>query len=108
MQKPFQLSDDMLREIDEQVTTAIKQERLPLLETREHTHGPFEDVAIMAQALKRTFRTATGWNHLSDIEREAMDMIASKFSRILSGKSMERQHWEDVTGYAKLIEEKCI
>ncbi len=36
-----------------------------------------------------------------------MDMIALKFSRILSGKSLEKQHWEDVVGYAKLAEKLC-
>ena len=108
MQKPFKLSDQMLKEIDEQVAVATHQERLPLLETRQHTHGSFEDNAILSQALKRAFREVPGWNHLTDIEREAMDMIALKFSRILSGKSMERHHWEDVVGYAKLVEEKCF
>lgn len=82
--------------------------RLPLLETREHTHGSYQNVAIMAQAIKSMIRASPGWLNLTDIERESMDMIALKFSRILSGKSMEKQHWEDVVGYAKLVEEKCV
>lgn len=81
--------------------------RLPLLETRAHTHGSFQDNAIVSQAIKSFFRASAGWQRLTDIERESMDMIALKFSRILSGKSMERQHWEDVVGYAKLVEEQC-
>lgn len=82
--------------------------RLPLLETRQTTHGNFEDNAIISQSIKDMFRSAPGWKRLTDIERESMDMIALKFSRILSGKSMSKQHWEDVVGYAKLVEEKCI
>ncbi len=81
--------------------------RLPLLATRQTTHGSFEDNAILSQKLKATVHSVPGWNALTDIEREAIDMICLKFSRILSGKSMEKQHWEDVVGYAKLVEEKC-
>ena len=107
MQKPFKLPNDMLAEIERDVADQ-REPRLPLLEEREHTHGTFEDNAIISQSFKRMFRAGPGWNQLSDIEREAMDMIALKFSRILSGKSMSRQHWEDVVGYAKLVEEKCF
>ena len=82
--------------------------RPPLLIERGKTHGSFEDNAIISQSIKRMLRAAPGWESLTDIEREAMDMIALKFSRILSGRSLEKQHWEDVVGYAKLIEERCI
>lgn len=107
MQKPFKLPNDMLAEIERDID-AQPQHSLPLLNDRQQTHGTFEDNAIISQAFKRMFRTGPGWNHLTDIEREALDMIALKFSRILSGKSMSRQHWEDVVGYAKLVEEKCF
>jgi len=107
MQKPFKLPNDMLAEIERDVADQ-REPRLPLLEERQHTHGTFEDNAIISQSFKRMFRAGPGWNTLSDIERESMDMIALKFSRILSGKSMSKQHWEDVVGYAKLVEEKCF
>lgn len=82
--------------------------RAPLLVTRESTHGSFADNAAVSQMLKRVLRSSAGWERLTDIEREAMDMICLKFSRILSGKSRERQHWEDVVGYGKLAEEDCL
>ena len=78
-----------------------------LLTDRQSTHGDFGDNARVSQSLKRIFRAELGWELLTDTEREAMDMIALKFSRILSGKSLERQHWEDVVGYAKLAEKLC-
>ena len=96
---------DLEQEIAE---LAADTARAPLLIERQMTHGSFEDNANFSQELKSIFRSYRGWNHLSAIEREAMDMIALKFSRILSGKSMERQHWEDVRGYAALVEEKCM
>ncbi len=81
--------------------------RCKLLAERQTTHGSFADNAMMSQALKDILRGSPGWLFLTSIERESMDMICLKFSRILSGKSMEKQHWEDVVGYAKLVEEKC-
>ena len=78
-----------------------------LIAQRQNTHGEFGDNARVSQAIKRIMRTEPGWELLTDTERESMDMIALKFSRILSGKSLERQHWEDVTGYAKLAERLC-
>lgn len=96
---------DLEQEIAE---LAAVSPREPLLIERQMTHGSFEDNAMLSQELKDTLRAQPGWNHLTAIEREAIDMICLKFSRILSGKSMERQHWEDVKGYAALIEEKCM
>ena len=86
---------------------AASAERDPLLNTRQNTHGSFADNARVSQAIKRIFRDEPGWGLLTDVERESMDMIALKFSRILSGKSLELQHWEDVRGYAALAEEQC-
>ena len=103
----FKLPNDMLSEIEREVATQPQHE-LPLLNERQTTHGSFEDNAIISQSFKRMFRAGPGWNTLSDIEREAMDMIALKFSRILSSRSLSKQHWEDVVGYAKLVEEKCF
>ena len=105
--RTFKLPNDMLAEIERDVA-AQPQHELPLLNERQTTHGSFVENAIISQALKRMFRANNGWNNLSDIERESLDMIALKFSRILSGRSMSKQHWEDVVGYAKLVEEKCV
>ena len=82
-------------------------QRHPLLNVRQTTHGSFEDNAVISQKLKKTLRKSSGWEGLTNIEQEAMDQICLKFSRILSGRSMEKQHWEDVVGYAKLVEERC-
>lgn len=101
--RPFDVSK-MLEGVGSPVE---KPTREPLLTTRQTTHGSFQDNAILSQSLKSFMRASPGWAKLTDIEREAIDMISLKFSRILSGKSMERQHWEDVAGYAKLVEEQC-
>ena len=94
--EPFKITDEMMNEA-----------RDPLLVTRQSTHGDFAENARISQIIKEAYRSSPGWEKLTDVERESMDMIALKFSRVLSGKSMERQHWEDVAGYAKLVEERC-
>lgn len=73
-----------------------------IIRERQVTHGTFEDNARVSQTLKLLLRAEPGWLKLTDVERECMDMIALKFSRMLSGRSLEKQHWEDVVGYAKL------
>lgn len=78
-----------------------------LTNTRQSTHGDFRTNARLSQHLKAVFRSYDGWDHLDDVEKEAMDMMALKFSRIISGRSLERQHWEDVEGYAHLALKEC-
>lgn len=100
--RPFDVS-----KIEEELEMPVNP-RLPLLETREHTHGKYQDVAIISQSLKSFMRASGGWANLTDIERESMDMIAVKFARTLAGRSMSKQHWEDVEGYARLVVEQCV
>ena len=82
-------------------------DRDPLLTERQTTHGNFKQNAELSQALKDNARFFGHWKKIDPVEQEAIDMIFLKFSRILSGKSLERQHWEDVVGYAKLALEQC-
>jgi hypothetical protein len=44
---------------------------------------------------------------LIPVHREALDMIALKLSRILSGQANFKDHWDDIAGYAKLGSEAC-
>ena len=73
-----------------------------LLTEREKTHGPFMATAAKAQQLKDAMQGGKNWGELDDIQREALQMIASKIARILSGNSSEVDHWKDIAGYANL------
>jgi hypothetical protein len=44
---------------------------------------------------------------MPDAQIEALDMIALKLSRILSGQANFKDHWDDIAGYAKLGAEAC-
>jgi hypothetical protein len=95
---------------EEAINSEAVEEALPverLTQERRQTHGNFRDNARLSQKLKSTFRSTAAWDYLDDVEKESLDMIALKISRILSGKSLERQHWEDVEGYAHLAVKEC-
>lgn len=77
-----------------------------ILLERASTHGEFTNVANIAQTLKSIFRT--GNIHLNDVQKESLDMIAGKISRILAGDPNEPDHWLDIEGYARLARERII
>jgi len=81
-------------------------ERDPLLEERQKTHGSFRQNAMVSQRIKEILRVH-GTLPRSEIHREALDLIATKVSRILSGQASHRDHWDDIAGYAKLGSEAC-
>lgn len=87
-------------------TTTTAPDRDPLLVARQRTHGDFATGARISQRLKAIFATSTG-GLMSAEHREAMDMIALKLSRILSGQANYCDHWDDIAGYAKLASEAC-
>ena len=78
-----------------------------LLQERGTTHGSFESNAYFGQQLRALFRESPHWHKMPPEHREALDLIACKVSRILSGQSTFGDHWADVAGYAKLAEKAC-
>ena len=68
---------------------------------RDHQHGGVQAVGETAQRIKGTMRSTTNWTLMSYGGREALDMIAHKIGRVLNGDDPhDRQHWEDIAGYA--------
>lgn len=108
MQKPFDVSTLLENAVEEEVIRKYSPPKVEeLTHDRNSTHGDFRTNAALSQALKAVLRSYEGWDHLDDVEKEVMDMIALKFSRVLSGRSLEKQHWEDVEGYAHLALREC-
>jgi hypothetical protein len=73
-----------------------------LLAERQTTHGDFATNALYSQHLKALMHSSPGWASMTDVQREALEMIALKLSRILSGQADYRDHWDDIAGYARL------
>jgi hypothetical protein len=77
------------------------------LNERGATHGDFRENARMSQAIKRVYEASPAWAALDDVEREALELIAFKSARILTGGGHGPKHadnWRDIAGYATLAE----
>lgn len=81
--------------------------RDPLLIEREKTHGNYHIQGAWAQNVKDMIRQTAKWHSLTGAQQESLDLIITKMSRILHGNPMEKDHWSDISGYAKLGGEAC-
>jgi hypothetical protein len=74
------------------------------LAEKKRTHGDFNDHARLAQALKDA--VVNDRSRLIPIHREAIDMILHKIARICAGDPNVHDHWDDISGYAKITSER--
>ena len=72
-------------------------------EIKEQENGQFQDQAIASQMIKDLCRDCGIWGDLSDVQKESLDMIAHKIARILAGNQDNKDHWDDIAGYASLV-----
>lgn len=73
-----------------------------LTNERGTTHGDWIQQSMLGNSLKRLMRGSQNWDDLKPHQAEALDMIATKISRILTGNQNEPDHWDDISGYAFL------
>jgi len=86
------------------------------LAERGSRYGDFTSHARIAQALQGVMRSAANpfgsdvtsdeWNRLSDVQKQALTVIADKIARILNGDPEYVDNWHDIAGYAKLVEDR--
>ena len=79
-----------------------------LLQKREDQYGSFMFGANIAIRLKGIMHNAIAQKdlHLAPDQMLALDMIAVKISRILSGNPSHKDSWVDIAGYAKLVADR--
>ena len=78
-----------------------------ILAERRNQHGDFSVHAVLTQRLKAVaWSDVGGYSSLTDVQREAVDMILHKIGRILAGNPNHRDHWDDIAGYAKLVSDR--
>ncbi len=78
-----------------------------LLNERHTTHGSFADNARVGQRLRAFWRSQASWESMPEQQREALDHMAGKLSRIFSGQATFADHWADIAGYAELARQAC-
>lgn len=79
---------------------------LNTLTEREKRYGKFMDNASTAQFIKEVMRDSPMWGELEWDQAEALDLIASKIGRMLSGDVNYIDNWHDIAGYATLVERR--
>lgn len=73
---------------------------------RDAQYGRFYDNARITQLVKFAFRSGPNWDKLEPDQKEALEQIASKIGRMLTGNFNYLDSWHDIAGYAKLIEDR--
>lgn len=78
------------------------------LAERGKRYGDFGPYSSIAQRIKAAMYLAPKWGGLYDDQKEALEMIALKIGRILNGDPNYPDHWHDIAGYAKLVEDALL
>lgn len=73
-----------------------------ILAQRQKTHGDFNTNATVSQACKSLIHTSPSYEEMTDVQKEALEMIFYKVARILGGDPHLEDHWDDIAGYALL------
>lgn len=83
------------------MTTDVKT----LTEDRASQHGDFAERSAIAQGIKSVIHNSPLWqgHSLKPYQRQALDEIAGKISRVLAGDPDVIDHWDDIAGYAGLV-----
>lgn len=79
-----------------------------LLKQRGSTHGDFTENSRISQGIKTVIRTGINWEQLPDYHKEALEMIAHKIGRWLSGDYMYDDNPKDIAGYSTLVVERIV
>lgn len=77
-----------------------------LINERAKTHGDYMVQSQITQDLKTIIRFSPNYDKMSAAQREALDMFSHKIGRILAGDPNEKDHWDDIAGYARLVADR--
>lgn len=73
-----------------------------IIAERDTTHGNYAAQSAVSQAIKKAMAGGKNWSSMLPPQREALELIAVKLARIVSGDPYHLDHWLDICGYAKL------
>lgn len=74
-----------------------------ILAQRQKTHGNFETHASISQGLKAVMHSSPNWDELSDVQKEALEMVQHKIGRLLNGDFTYLDNVVDILGYTELM-----
>lgn len=73
-----------------------------VLEERGKRYGEFSEHARITQNIKAAMIDSPNWSLLPPYQKEALEMVAHKFGRLLNGDFMYEDNLIDTVGYAQL------
>lgn len=73
-----------------------------LLNERGKTHGDWQKQSLVAQLIKNALALGPQWGDMSESQKEALQMTATKMSRIVCGNPNHQDSWDDIIGYINL------
>lgn len=76
------------------------------LTERGSRYGQFDGHARITQNIKAAMQDSPNWASLAPDQKEALEMAAHKFGRILNGDPNYIDSWHDVIGYTRLVEQR--
>ena len=97
---------DRKQQSNEEAAMSDANKLAQTLAERGSRYGDFTDHARICQNLKRTMCAEAGWDRLTDVQKQSLEVIADKVGRILSGDPNYADNWHDIQGYAKLAEDR--
>jgi len=98
--KPFKKRIELNQKASEPSSSINSRVPPSLLDERGKTHGDYSKMSTIIQDLKAVVRRGTNWDRLSPGKKEAFELMATKWGRILEGDPDFPDHWDDVAGYA--------
>lgn len=86
-------------------TSATTDELNKILKERGENYGDFIEMAKISGGIKRVLfeKKSISRYGLDPDEREALEIIAHKMSRIVNGNPHFEDSWRDIAGYATLV-----
>lgn len=75
------------------------------LKTRGNVHGNFVTSAVFKDRVRSLISLTPNYDCMGPACRQAMFMIVEKMGRILYGNPVFADHWHDISGYAKLVDD---
>lgn len=101
----------MREAVTQEVLKLMDQEQASADETiaeRGKTHGPYIVDATLAISIIELYAEAPNWKRLAPDMKHSLIMQAFKSARILCGDETHADHWHDIQGYARLVEQRLV
>jgi hypothetical protein len=74
------------------------------LDERGARYGDYVEQCRISQNIKSAMADSGNWDILLPHQKDALEMMAVKVSRILNGDPMYSDNWHDCSCYFKLVE----